>query len=201
MHPITRAFTTGRGAILVTALTLAVAAAGASDAPSFRGVRFGVDISEQLPQCPKQYQSESQTCWEPAGSCLDRGPDLTCGHVHFHDALVQTVGWAANFIEQRGKGAVELTLYFPTAAFDDLERTFREKYGKPALSVERPWQSKGGINTKSHVRTWKWRGLDIEVEAPGMSIDQGFLIVGDHRYLSERQKARDQELKKKAGDL
>jgi len=46
--------------------------------------------------------------------------------------------------------------------FSDIEALFQAKYGRPALAKDEPWQSKGGANTVSHVRAWKWKGLFIQ---------------------------------------
>jgi hypothetical protein len=270
----------------------------ARNRPSFRGIRFGVDVREQIPECAKKflpvggtsgglqvYDDEDtmrQTCWERHVACVDGSALLrtavACSDpwiVVFADNLNGMLPLAAfveqvngklallsfgksspatqaaaeakaaslsaenakrhadeDFAIQRSQGATHQELValaqaqdatqmlallarriqlhikllrrfnnFSVRSFPDAEALFRAKYGRPALSNDEPWQSKGGVQAKSLLRVWKWKGLTIRLKSIDEDVDSGSLIVATDEYIESSEKQRLERLKRGLGNL
>ncbi len=173
---------------------------------SFRGLRFGVDLREQIPECskgclsfaPTQYCGRSEmpekTCWESVGG-------IESFSVEFFDSLARDLVLYRGGAGQRDGKLVSLDFEFGTSEFPTLEALFRAKYGKPAASKEAPWQSKGGVRTKSQMRRWKWRGLLIQLQAPALKVDSGIATIKTVEAATAEQDRQKEQHRRNLKDL
>jgi hypothetical protein len=197
------------GTVLTGAMSLTFAFARAdSDPMTFRGLRFGVDVRDQIKECKRNckytdyngycfdIEIPKQTCWKGM-SKEKREP----GWVLFFDSLTTALVIQDAYVSQRNGKLSSVSFSFGTFAFGQLESLFREKYGTPTVVKEEPWQSKGGVRTKSQTRVWDRKDLHIELVAPTTDIDHGSAVIATQESMAESHKNQSEQRQKLMKDL
>ena len=190
-----------------------------SNLPTFRGLRFGLDLAAQIPECPRTeyfYSSGGSTCWQQDTHCFNmpgRLPEESrrlavqshgCGHpreVTFRDDLGGTIGSAADVTLVDGKLVALYGRFSPPGKVIEAAEVFRAKYGEPQTAREEPWQSEGGVRTTAVVRLWQWNRLLIELRAPDQDINTGSVSVVHQDYADRLKDQRQEQLRKGVRDL
>ncbi len=159
---------------------------------------MGRSVRDQMSECPRStassYSSASTPCWTQDLLCLLKvgTPDTPCGEpaaIRFPDTLDGLFPMAEWISDLKGGTVNSLSTVFLEGKFGAVEDLCRAKYGKPIVSTVEPWQSKGGVNTKSQVRVWKWRSATIYIKYPFATIDSGTFAISTDDYYKQQQKA------------
>ena len=159
-----------RGVVAVAAATLLFVSNPifAYDEPdNFAGVKFGQDVTAQLPNCRESYAYlNKKPCWQ----------ELTKGE---HGEL-KNMGEIQNLVEgifyrQIDNKFEYVSLYFRSEKASALLDIFKTRYGAPTYIAERPWQSKGGVKTTFIYAEWIGSNVSILFEGRGSSIDRGYI--------------------------
>lgn len=199
---------------------LGFASAALAEEKTFRGIKFGVSVIGQVDECvrsSKEYahraylypielkQAGSKTCWESHCFSPESCPATsmrTVMAIVFIDSLSdQGLLDDGGFVTEKDGNLVQLRFGIPVTDFARIESLFQAKYGKPLVAKESPWQSKGGVRTKSQLRIWTWNGLHISLEAPTRDVDHGMVLIAMKSYLEQLQKDELDRKKKGLKDL
>jgi hypothetical protein len=95
----------------------------------------------------------------------------------------------------------DLEWSFYAKDFPAIEAAFKLKYGKPAVSQDVPWQSKGGAKTLSHHREFHYGPLRLFLQSPATQIDLGWMKVATVAYLEAERRRDADTIQKGADDL
>jgi hypothetical protein len=207
------------GFFLTLGLSLTIistAARGGGAIPdTFRGLRFRTDFTKQMPECRKCPLRDSSRL--PAGEvyCPEYDALPTEDKTHkacwqltapprlytliFFDKLSDEI--TNTFAEVEDSKLMRVTFLFHAKFFPTLAALFKDKYGAPTATSEKPWQSKGGVRTKAYTHTWKSKTLHIELKVPGDRLDDGEGELVTPEYISTIQRYREEVLRKQRKDL
>jgi hypothetical protein len=158
---------------------------GADDVMTFRGLRFGVDVREQIPECKKDCELTDpvsgycfgsllpkQTCWQAA---TKKDPEPS--KVQFFDDLTDSLDLSEGLVNQLGGKLSALRVFFEASIFPQLETLFRTKYGEPTAVQATPGQSEGGGRIETRLRVWDLKDLYVELSAPAGEQDRGWATI------------------------
>lgn len=170
---------------MILPFLIARPSSGDDDVMTFRGLRFGVDVREQIPECKKDCELTDpvsgycfgsllpkQTCWQ-ASLKKDTEPSK----VQFFDDLTDSLDISEGLVNQLGGKLSAIRFFFGAAAFPQLETRFRTKYGDPQVVQATPGQSKDGGRIESQLRVWDLKDLHIELSAPSEESDRGSATI------------------------
>jgi len=146
---------------------------------SFRGMKFGVPLRDQAPECVRDsngiagYEAEPKaTCW--TGSS---GTNVVIG-LRIIDSLTHTTFSIYTSATLDGDGnLVGITEKFSPGGFHEVDTLFRTKYGKPAATLDRPCQTGIGVQLTCHTRVWNWKGIHIEIVSPWDTADEALVLI------------------------
>jgi hypothetical protein len=181
--------------IAIGLLSLCVATLSfAYDEPdNFAGVKFGEDVTTQLPNCRESSAFRNKLpCWEELVKD-ERGDLKNMGEIQ---NLVEGI-----FYTQVEKKLEYVLLEFRTEKARALLDIFKRRYGEPTSVAERPWQSKGGVKTTSIHAEWAGPKISIIFEERGSSIDRGSIQYITATMMSAFRHKREEQRKKAAGGL
>src|SRR5262245_59154103 len=138
-----------RAGLAVGLMTLSVGAAiaGSTGDETFRGLRFGLDLTKQMPECPKTGTyyafNVSRTCWQQLDECLEAPASAEgCGVPHSVRLLeAQNSDFDANadphsdsevFVEVDGQRRLtRIYFYVAPERFESTRRVLRSRFGSP----------------------------------------------------------------------
>jgi hypothetical protein len=160
---------------------------------NFAGVKFGEDVTTQLPNCRESaVYIKKLPCWEELVKD-ERGDLKNMGEIQ---KFVESI-----YYRQIDKKLEHVMLSFPSEKARALLDIFKTRYGEPTSVAERPWQSKGGVKTTSIYAEWAGPKISIIFEERGSSIDRGSIQYITGTMVSAFRRKQEEQRKKAAGGL
>jgi len=171
-------------------------------ATTFRGLKLGVAVREQLPQCSAECAEmhglckDQASCWFDIGGGHGEGPHY---YAHIADSY-PSLPLGTHLIEEGGKLAWIGWTFYPSITPIVVEN-LTKKYGRPTHSTNQPISTKAGWKGTQQTRIWDRRDVYVELISPHVSIEQATVeVMTPERHRAEAGKAAE-ALKRMEGDL
>lgn len=127
--------------------------------PSFCGLRFGLDVHQQLPRCPwpQSTANNRQTCLEETLSTYSN----SCA-IFFYDDTCRSLGNGFGIVSQESNRLAEIVLGFRSWQFSEVSATVEAKCGPPTVSTTDPDSERDG--KLSALQLYRCDGLFIRID-------------------------------------
>jgi len=166
---------------------------------NFAGVKFGVDVRTQLPDCRavfRDFERKLKTlddvyntrCYEDGSSSLE--------HMGEIQRLVRII-----FFGEVHSKLEQIELIFPSISAGALLTVLKQRYGEPTSTSQLPWKSLSGIETTNTHVEWQGKNVSIAFDERKSKINEGRIEYTTSAYREWAAKQAEERLKKSAGEL
>jgi hypothetical protein len=172
----------------------------------FRGLKFGEDLRQQIPECPSSYTAgrkyyrwtdTKERCWEPMSTARGSEADYWLRNFSSLGRVPAGSLWARQIDNRLSFVSMTVNHDF----FDDLRAMLIERYGKPTTQKTTQVQTMaGGIfpNLELH---WIGEKMHVECLERPNRIDETLLGIYTREYAAYRTRQRDEQRRQGAEGL
>jgi hypothetical protein len=164
----------------------------------FRGLKFGEDLRQMIPECPSSYTAgrkyyhwtdTKERCWQPLFA--PSGPEAVYELHNFPSLGRVPAGqlWAMQ-IDNRFSH-ISITVEHDLFA-DDLRQMLVTRYGRPTEDKTVQVQTKAGAFFTSRELTWAGKHINVEFHERSTRIDETRVDVYTLAWMAYQQQKRDQ---------
>lgn len=156
---------------------------------SFLGLKFGEDISVQLPKC-----AEKRTYGRPGEpACFfDLGRDV----LYLRNPPSIGIFIKDVFLHVADTKYEGMHFAFPHYEYLKMLELFTARYGEPHDTMIQSYSSRGGQSLQGRVYTWNGRRVTITLNEYGSRVDEGRVNVVTHEYLDHVERKNKLEAEK-----
>lgn len=158
---------------------------------SFMGLRFGEDIRQQVPECPRSW-------WEVKVPCRK---DIVDSLHEIHNLYVGDRSLGEVLASQVSDKLEKVSITFSSDRYPEMLAMFSERYGKPKSTAVEQWRSKAGATFTNNTASWKWRSLEISIDERGLKVDEGMAIYTTAAWRAAQNAERERNVKAAAKTL